>query len=67
VAILIAARCNVWEVSEWAGHNSVAFTLTRLDARLGGSFKPSDNVLELKHMAKSMSPESPGADSGGHA
>jgi integrase len=30
VAILIAARCSVWEVSEWADHNSVAFTLTRL-------------------------------------
>jgi hypothetical protein len=46
-----AAGCNVREVSEWAGHNSVAFTLTRygglfedgadaavdrLDALLGG-------------------------------
>jgi integrase len=29
VAILVAAGCNVREVSEWAGHNSVAFTLTR--------------------------------------
>jgi integrase len=52
VAILVAAGCNVREVSEWAGHNSVAFTLTRygglfeddsgaavdrLDALLGGS------------------------------
>jgi integrase len=51
VAILVAAGCNVREVSEWAGHNSVAFTLTRygglfeddseaavdrLDALLGG-------------------------------
>ena len=27
VAILVAAGCNVREVSEWAGHNSVAFTL----------------------------------------
>jgi len=29
VALLVAAGCNVREVSEWAGHNSVAFTLTR--------------------------------------
>jgi integrase len=29
VAILVAAGCNAREVSEWAGHNSVAFTLTR--------------------------------------
>ena len=35
VAILVAAGCNVREVSEWAGHNSVAFTLTRL----GGLFE----------------------------
>jgi site-specific recombinase XerD len=27
LAILVAAGCNVREVSEWAGHNSVAFTL----------------------------------------
>lgn len=55
VSILVAAGCNVREVSEWAGHNSVAFTLTRygglfadgadeavdrLDAMLSGS-KPS--------------------------
>ena len=26
VAILVAAGCNVREVSEWAGHDSVAFT-----------------------------------------
>lgn len=52
VAILVAAGRNVRKVSEWAGHNSVAFTLTRygglfedgsaeavdrLDALLGGS------------------------------
>ena len=51
MAILVAAGCNVREVSEWAGHNSVAFTLSRygglfedgseaavdrLDALLGG-------------------------------
>jgi hypothetical protein len=62
VAILVAAGCNVREVSEWAGHNSVAFTLTRygglfedgsdaavdrLDALLGGALKQSDNVLQL--------------------
>jgi len=29
VAIMVAAGCNVREVSEWAGHNSVAFTLSR--------------------------------------
>ncbi|HET9649629.1 MAG TPA: hypothetical protein VFP34_15560 [Microlunatus sp.] len=29
VAILVAAGCNVREVSEWAGHRNVAFTLTR--------------------------------------
>jgi integrase len=29
VAMLVVARCNVREVSEWAGHNNVAFTLTR--------------------------------------
>ena len=62
VAILVAAGCKVREVSEWAGHNSVAFTLTRygglfedvseaavdrLDALLGGGSKDSDNVLPL--------------------
>ena len=62
VAILVAAGCNVREVSEWAGHNSVAFTLTRygglfedgsdaavdrLDALLGGESKDSNNVLQL--------------------
>ena len=62
VAILVAAGCNVREVSEWAGHNSVAFTLTRygglfedgseaavdrLDALLGGGSKDSDNLLQL--------------------
>ena len=57
VAIMVAAGCNVREVSEWAGHNSVAFTLTRygglfednadaaidrLDALLGFSATPAD-------------------------
>jgi Phage integrase family len=41
VAILVAAGCNVREVSEWAGHNNVAFTL----ARYGGLFEDgSDGV-----------------------
>jgi integrase len=35
VAIMVAAGCNVREVSEWAGHNSAAFTLTRY----GGLFE----------------------------
>ena len=61
MAILVAAGCNVREVSEWAGHNSVTFALTRygglfengsetavdrLDL-LGGSSKVSGNVLHL--------------------
>jgi integrase len=37
VAIMVAAGCNVREVSEWAGHNSVAFTLVRY----GGLFEDS--------------------------
>jgi integrase len=37
VAIMVAAGCNVREVSEWAGSNSVAFTL----ARYGGLFEDS--------------------------
>jgi site-specific recombinase XerD len=37
VAIMVAAGCNVREVCEWAGHNSVAFTLTRY----GGLFEDS--------------------------
>jgi integrase len=40
VAILVAAGCNVREVSEWAGHNSVAFTLTRY----GGLFEDSSEA-----------------------
>ena len=35
----IAAGCNVREVSEWAGHHSVAFTLTRY----GGLFEDGSN------------------------
>ena len=62
MAILVAAGCNVREVSEWAGHNSVAFTLTRygglfedgsdaavdrLDTLLGGGLMDSHNVLQM--------------------
>jgi hypothetical protein len=72
VAILVAAGCNVREVSERAGHNSVAFTLTRygglfedgteaavdrLDALLGGAPKDSDNVLQLEPRKLEVSPE----------
>jgi hypothetical protein len=39
VAILVAAGCNVREVSGWAGHNSVAYTLTRY----GGLFEDGSN------------------------
>jgi hypothetical protein len=74
VAILVAADCSVREVSEWAGHNSVAFTLTRygglfedgskaavdrLDALLGGASKPSDNVIQLDTRRSSESRKSP--------
>jgi hypothetical protein len=72
VAILVAADCNVREVSEWAGHNSVAFTLSRygglfedgseaavdrLDTLLGGGSKDSDNVLQLDTRKTEVSPE----------
>ena len=40
VAILVAAGCNVREVSEWAGHNSVSFTLTRY----GGLFEDGSDA-----------------------
>lgn len=40
VAILVAAGGNVREVSEWAGHNSAAFTLTRY----GGLFEDGSEV-----------------------
>ena len=63
VAILVAAGCNVREVSEWAGHNNVAFTLTRygglfedgsdeavdrLDALLGERSEGPGNVFQLR-------------------
>ena len=69
VAILVAARCNVREVSEWAGHNNVAFTLTRyglfedgsdeavdrLDSLLGGADPASAEVVELRR-AEDLNP-----------
>jgi integrase len=63
VAILVAAGCNVREVSEWAGHNNVAFTLTRygglfedgsdeavsrLDALLVGPAEAPESVISLQ-------------------
>ncbi len=60
VAILVAAGCNVREVSEWAGHDNVAFTLTRygglfedgsdeavsrLDALLGGPAEAHEPLI----------------------
>ena len=39
VAILVAG-CNVRQVSEWAGHNSVAFMLTRY----GGLFEDGSDA-----------------------
>ncbi len=63
VAILVAAGCNVREVSEWAGHNNVGFTLTRygglfedgsdeavdrLDALLGHSPSSAAGVAQLR-------------------
>lgn len=61
VAILVAAGCNVREVSEWAGHNSVAFTLTRY----GGLFEDDteaavgrlDSLLGMAPEAASEVPE----------
>jgi integrase len=62
VAIMVAAGCNAREVSEWAGHNSVAFTLTRY----GGLFEDGadaavdrlDALLEGK-LAKGLSDSPP--------
>jgi hypothetical protein len=59
----VAAGCNVREVSEWAGHNNVAFTLTRygglfedgsdeavsrLDALLSGPAEAPERVIPLQ-------------------
>jgi hypothetical protein len=56
-------RCNVREVSEWAGHNNVAFTPTRYgglfeavdrpDALLGGTDPASAEVVKLRRTEES--------------
>ena len=56
VAILVAAGCNVREVSEWAGHNSVAFTLTRY----GGLFEDGSNQAVDRLDALLMGDQNPG-------
>ena len=56
VAILVAAGCNVREVSEWAGHYSVAFTLTRY----GGLFEDgSAEAVERLDALLSPTPDGP--------
>ena len=72
VAILVAAGCNVREVSEGAGPNSVAFTLTRygglfedgsdaaidrLDALLGAGPPPAEEPLSAGSFENEMSPQ----------
>jgi integrase len=57
VAILVAAGCNVREVSEWAGHNNVAFTLTRYGGLLEDSSEAAVDRLDALF--------SEGADPGG--
>jgi integrase len=55
VAILVGAGCNVREVSEWAGHNSVAFTLTRYRG-LSKTVRPSPLRDALKRRAEVPQP-----------
>ena len=67
MAILVAAGCNVREVSEWAGHNSVAFTLTRY----GGLFEDGSDAA-VDRLDALLSPASdtsnpPNAGAGVHA
>jgi integrase len=60
VAILVAAGCNVREVSDWAGHNSVAFTLTRY----GGLFEDgSDAAVDRLDALLAPPPSGPPAAS----
>ena len=74
VAILVAAGCNVPEVSEWAGHNNVAFTLTRygglfedgsdeavsrLDALLSGPVDAPEKVISLQRGERLSVPYAP--------
>jgi integrase len=54
VAIMVAAGCNVREVSEWAGHNSVAFTLTRY----GGLFDDGSDAA-IDRLDALLSKETP--------
>ncbi|WP_375426507.1 tyrosine-type recombinase/integrase [uncultured Friedmanniella sp.] len=61
VAILVAAGCNVREVSEWAGHNSVAFTLTRY----GGLFEDGSAEAVDRLDALLGFPTAPSAPHGG--
>lgn len=58
MAILVAAGCNVREVSEWAGHNNVAFTLTRY----GGLFEDGSDEAVDRLDALLGTPSAPGAD-----
>lgn len=62
VAILVAAGCNVREVSEWAGHNSVAFTLTRCGGLLEDDTETAvgrlDTLLGMSHERSGVAGES---------
>lgn len=61
VAILVAAGCNVREVSEWAGHNSVAFTLTRYGGLFeDGSDAAIDRLDALPALPSAEGPAEPG-------
>ena len=46
VAILVAAGCNVREVSEWAGHNNVALTLNQVQP---GCRRPRRLCVQMVH------------------
>jgi hypothetical protein len=58
VAILVAVGCNVREVSEWAGHNNLAFgglfedgsdeAASRLNALLGVPAGAPERVISLQ-------------------
>jgi hypothetical protein len=53
---MVAAGCNVREVSEWAGHNSVAFTLTRYGGLFEDGADTAVDRLDALSTAKSLSP-----------
>jgi integrase len=61
VAILVADGCNVREVSERAGHNSAAFTLTRWRAQAAAS----TTTLGLTGTAAWPRPSNPNTSSAG--